>query len=103
MEKLKRALAYIIPFIGGIVLFFISPKEDEKSRFHAVQSVVIWLVLSILFTIFGIIPLLGWVICKLIELLGLIILLWAIYKIAKDEEPGLPLFGDITNIILEKI
>ena len=42
-EKIKLAVAYVLSWLGGLIIFFTEPK-DRFIRFHAVQSIFIGLI-----------------------------------------------------------
>lgn len=82
-DKLWAALSYVFPVIGIIVLLM----EDKKSRpfikFHAVQSIVATVVLSILATVtFG---------CG--SVLFLVMFWWA-YQAYQGQDVKIPMISD---------
>ena len=53
-NKLFAALSYLIPILGGIVVFVI--RKSDYERFHAMQSILFWvavIVLSVAIDIVG--------------------------------------------------
>lgn len=82
-DKLWAALGYFIPLIALVVLFM----EDKKSRpyikFNAVQSLVAWVVLSILST----------VTCGFGSILFLIVLYWT-YQAYQGQDVRIPMISD---------
>lgn len=71
--NLAGALAYLFAPLTGI-LFMVIEKENRFVRFHAAQSIVfgiacivLWVALTILGTILGVIPVLGWILGILIS------------------------------------
>jgi len=103
MEKLKQALSYVIPLIGGIIVFFITSKEETKTKFHAVQSIVLWLISAVVGAVCGVIPFIGWLIGGLCGIVIFVLAVIAIIKIVKDSDPELPIAGDITKMVLKNI
>lgn len=103
MERLKQALSYVFPIIGGLIVFFITSKEETKTKFHAVQSIVLWLISAVVGAICGIIPFIGWIISGLCGIVIFILAIIAIIKIVKDNEPELPIVGEITKMVLKNI
>lgn len=103
MEKLKQALSYVIPFIGGLIVFFITSKEETRTKFHAVQGLVLWLIAAIAEAICGFIPFVGWLIGGACGIVVLALLVLAVVKIVKDSEPELPIVGDITKMAMKNI
>ncbi|HEV8289642.1 MAG TPA: DUF4870 domain-containing protein [Candidatus Norongarragalinales archaeon] len=41
-SKLWSALAYLIPILGGVLLYILKNK-DSYARFHGVQSILFWI------------------------------------------------------------
>lgn len=103
MEKLKQVLSYLFPVIGGLIVFFITSKEEVNTKFHAVQSIVLGLIAAIAEAICGVIPFVGWIIGGVCGIVFLILAVLAIIKIVKDGEPELPIIGDITKMALKNI
>ena len=103
MEKLKQALSYVFPVIGGLIVFFSTSKEDTKTKFHAIQSIVLWLISAVVGGVCGFIPFVGWLIGGVCGIIIFALAVLAIIKIIKDNEPELPIVGDITKMALNSI
>ena len=58
-EKLLSALTYPIPLIGIVILISESMKNNPVMRTHAVQSIVLAVVLAVIFIVASIIPIVG--------------------------------------------
>jgi len=61
-------LAYLLWFVTGLI-FLLIEKKDETVRWHAAQSIVLWVGLFIFFvglSISSMIPFIGWMIALLI-------------------------------------
>jgi len=99
-ENVAGALCYVLGWITGII-FYIMEKENKTVRFHAVQSIIVFLPLTIIAGIFqGIllfIPFIGWAISGLISLLMLILWLVLMFKAYQGEKFKLPVVGDIAE------
>ena len=99
-ENVAGALCYVLGWITGII-FYIMEKENKTVRFHAVQSIIVFLPLTIIAGIFqGIllfIPFIGWAISGLISLLMFILWLVLIFKAYQGEKFKLPVVGDIAE------
>jgi uncharacterized membrane protein len=99
-ENVAGALCYVLGWITGII-FYIMEKENKTVRFHAVQSIIVFLPLTIIAGIFqGIllfIPFIGWAISGLISLLMLILWLVLMFKAYQGEKFKLPVIGDIAE------
>jgi uncharacterized membrane protein len=71
--NLAGALAYLFAPLTGI-LFLVLEKENRFVRFHAAQSIVfgvayivVWVALTILGMILGVIPVIGWILGVLLS------------------------------------
>lgn len=109
------ALAYLLGPITGII-FLVLEKESRYVRFHAAQSIGIWvaffavsIVLSVLSMILTQIPLVGWVIgivwfffSLLLGLGGLLLWLFLMYKGYSGEEWEFPWVGPQVRQVLLK-
>ncbi len=99
-KETSGALAYVLGPITGVV-FLILEKDNPFVRFHALQSIVVFVGLFALqwalgLTVFllPIVPLIG--------LVGFILWLVLIYKAWQGEQWGVPFFGKIVNQLLKK-
>jgi len=95
-ENIAGALCYVLGWITGII-FYIIENENKTVRFHAVQSIIVFLPLTIIVGIFQLIPFIGWVIGGLIGLLMLILWLILMLKAYQGEKFKLPVIGDIAE------
>ncbi len=92
-ENLEGALSYFLGFITGI-LFLLLEKDSKFVRFHAMQSTIVFLLLFVVMTVLGMIPLL-WMIIPLIWIAELVLWLLLMYKAYQGETYKLPTIGDI--------
>ena len=104
-ENIEGALCYLFGFITGIVFYVMEPK-NKFVRFHAMQSIIVFLPLMIIGFIFSsigwfifmgpawlIISIIGWIIWILFFILWLILML----KAYNGEKFKLPIAGDIAE------
>ena len=109
-ENVASALCYVLIWLTGIIFFFME-KENKTVRFHAMQSILTFIPLTILGWILGWIgaPSIGWgysynpgipalvwaswVIWLITGLLWLILM----FKAYKGEKFKLPVIGDIAE------
>jgi len=99
-ENTAGALCYVLGWITGII-FYILEKENKTVRFHALQSIIVFLPLTIIVGILqGIllfIPFIGWAISGLMGLLMFILWLILMLKAYRGEKFKLPIVGDIAE------
>jgi uncharacterized membrane protein len=98
--KLSGLLAYLFGIVSGII-FLLAEKQHGLVRFHAAQSILLTIalvVVSVVLSILGAIPVLGWLFAILGGLVFMIgaIALWVfmMYKGYQLEKFKLPFLGD---------
>ena len=89
-------LCYVLGWISGLV-FILIEKENKFVRFHAMQSIIVFGVLSVASIVLGWIPLLGWVISLLLSVLGLVLWIVLMVKAYQGEKYKLPWAGDLAE------
>lgn len=100
-ENIEGALSYFLGFITGI-LFLVLEKDNKFVRFHAMQSIIISVLLFVIVMILGIIPLF-WLILPFVWLLELILWLLLMFKAYQGEKFKLPVIGDIAEQQMNKL
>ena len=99
-ENVAGALCYALGWITGII-FYIMEKDNKFVRFHAMQSIIVFLPLSIIIGILQwtlwFVPVIGWAISGLIGILTLILWLVLMLKAYQGEKFKLPVIGDIAE------
>jgi uncharacterized membrane protein len=95
-ENFEAMLCYLFGWVTGVI-FFIIEKESKFVRFHALQSILTFIGIMILFFVLGIIPVIGW----LISIVGIpvVIVLWIILMVRayRGETWKLPIVGDMAE------
>jgi uncharacterized membrane protein len=99
-ENIEGLLCYVLGWITGIV-FLILEKENRFVRFHAIQSMATFLVLTVAMMIIGLIPIIG-LLSILIWILSLILWVVLMFKAFKGEMYKLPVVGDFAENQLNK-
>lgn len=97
-KNTAAALCYLLGWVTGIV-FLLVEKEDKFVRFHAMQSVVTFGIL----TIASFLPLIGWILSPFIMIVGFILWLALIIKAYQGEEFELPVVGKLARQWLGRI
>ena len=95
-ENMAGLLCYVLGWITGIV-FLVLEKENKFVRFHAFQSLLTFLPLSVVAWILMLIPFAGWVLATLLWILALILWLILMVKAYRGEKYKLPIVGDIAE------
>ena len=95
-ENVAGALCYLLTWLTGLV-FLLIEKDNEFVRFHARQSILVFLPLTVLSFMFSWIPFLGWVIGGLLWLLTIILWLVLMIKAYQGAKFKLPWAGDLAE------
>ena len=85
-DNIMAALAYLLGFVSGIIIYLIEKDKPDKSRFvmfHAMQAII----LGVVWFIISFVPFIGQLV---------IFITWVImmYKAYSGEEYHLPVIGD---------
>jgi len=99
-ENVVGALCYVLGWITGIV-FLIVERKNKFVRFHAMQSLLTFLPLSVIGWAIRWVPFVGWVISGLIWILSLILWLILMIKAYQGEMYKLPIAGDLAEEFLK--
>lgn len=95
-ENLVGLLCYLGWFITGIV-FIVLEKQNKFVRFHAMQSIIVFLPAFIIEIILWFIPVVGWILGWIFTLLILILWIILMLKAYMGEKFKLPIVGDIAE------
>ena len=95
-ENVAGLLCYVLGWISGLV-FFLIEKENKFVRFHALQSIIVFGVLSIASLILSYIPWIGWLLGGLISILALVLWIILMIKAYQGEKFKLPWAGDLAE------
>ena len=85
------ALSYVLGWLTGIVFLLI--EKDPFVRFHAMQSIVTFGLLTVL----SFVPVIGWLLSPLLMIVGFILWLVLIFKAYQGEEFKLPWIGEFAQ------
>jgi uncharacterized membrane protein len=94
-ENIASALTYVLTFLTGII-FFLVEKENKTVRFHAMQSIITFLGLFIVFIVISFIPFVN-MLAFLVWILEIILWLVLIIKAYQGEKFKLPIVGDMAE------
>ncbi len=95
-ENVEALLCYVLGWVTGIV-FLALERENKFVRFHAAQSLAVFLPLFVIVIIIGAIPFIGWALSMIISLLTLLLWLFLMFKAFKGEKYKLPIAGDFAE------
>lgn len=100
-ENVEALLCYLFGWVTGII-FLILEKENKLVRFHAMQSLITFLFLSIVSVLINTIPFVGWLISPILWFIGLILWVVLMYKAFRGEKYKLPFAGEIAEQQIDK-
>ena len=95
-ENVAGLLCYLVGWVTGLI-FFLIEKNNKFVRFHALQSMITFGVLTALFMFGGFIPFLGWMLYPILGLVQLILWVLLMVKAYQGEKFKLPVIGDIAE------
>ena len=94
-ENIASALTYVLGFVTGII-FILVEKENKTVRFHAMQSIIVFLGLFVVFVVISFIPFIN-MLAFVIMLVELVLWLVLIIKAYQGEKFKLPVVGDMAE------
>ena len=95
-ENVAGLLCYVLGWISGLV-FFLIEKKNKFVRFHALQSIIVFGVLTLASIVLGWIPFIGWVISSLISVLAIVLWILLMIKAYQGEKYKLPWAGNLAE------
>ena len=92
-ENIAGLLCYMLGWVSGIV-FLILERESKFVKFHAVQSIIIFGVLSVLNGLLGWIPVLGLIVGIISGILAFVLWILLMVKASQGERYKIKWAGD---------
>jgi uncharacterized membrane protein len=89
-------LCYLVGWITGLI-FLLIEKESKFVRFHAIQSISIYVVLFVVYLVFMFIPVIGLIIDILLGIVMFVLWILLMYKAYEGEKFKLPFIGDFAE------
>jgi uncharacterized membrane protein len=89
-------LCYVAWWITGII-FLIIEKENKFVRFHAVQSIATFVVITALQIILAFIPIIGWIIAWILWVVAIILWILLMVRAYQGKMYKLPLVGNFAE------
>ena len=96
-KNTAAALSYVLGWLTGIVFLLI--EKDPFVRFHAMQSIITFGILTLL----SFVPVIGWILSPLVMIVGFVLWLVLIFKAYQGEKFKLPFVGEFAEKQLPKI
>jgi uncharacterized membrane protein len=95
-ENLESTLCYALSWITGII-FLVLEKENKLVRFHAIQSIITFLGLTIASVVIGVIPFIGQVLGVLIGIGSFILWIVLLVRTYQGEKFVVPFAGEMAE------
>jgi uncharacterized membrane protein len=94
--NLAGLLCYVLGWVTGII-FFVLEKENKFVRFHAMQSIIVFVPITVAGIILNFIPFIGWILGWLLSIFGFILWIILMVKAYRGERYKMPWAGDIAE------
>ena len=95
-QNVAGLLCYLAGWITGLI-FFLIEKENRFVRFHAMQSIITFGSLTVIFMILGFIPFVGWVLMPILGIVQLVLWIVLMVKAYQGQLFKLPVIGDMAE------
>lgn len=101
-EKGKSIISYIFGWIGGLIILFAVNDNEKNTKIHAAQAIVLSAGYFIISTIYRIIPIVIPFFSTILWTIYILGVVMGIIKASKDENPELPVIGNIAKSFFGK-
>ena len=101
-EKGKCALAYVFTWLGGLIVLYGIKDNEKNTKIHAAQAIVIGIGYTLLILAYNIIPFRIPFFSSLLYVLYIVLIVVGIVKANNEEDPYLPIVGDIVKSLFSK-
>ncbi|HIU52087.1 MAG TPA: DUF4870 domain-containing protein [Candidatus Merdicola faecigallinarum] len=101
-EKGKCILAYLLGWIGGLIVLFAMKDNTRNTKFHSAQAITLSVSYILLGVIYGLIPIRIPFFTTALWMIYIIGIVMGIVKANKEEDPELPVIGGIAKSIFGK-
>jgi uncharacterized membrane protein len=89
-------LCYVLGWVSGLV-FLLLEKKNKFVRFHAIQSIIVFGFVNLVYFIFFRIPVIGWVFGWIVWVLGFVLWIVLMIRAYQGEKLKMPVAGDIAD------
>lgn len=92
-ENIVAALSYVGIWIAGIILLLIEP-DNKFVRFHAMQSLMVFLPLSLIVFLVAWIPYVGWILADFMGFPSIFLVILLAFLALRGMKFKIPIIGD---------
>jgi uncharacterized membrane protein len=94
--NLAAMLCYAVGWVTGLV-FFVLEKDSRFVKYHAMQSILVSLALTVVWWVLLMIPFIGWILSFFLFPAGLVLWILLMVKAYNGEKFKLPVVGEIAE------
>ena len=95
-ENVAGLLCYLVGWITGLI-FILIEKDNKFVRFHAMQSIIVFGIYTVVVLILRFIPVVGWIISTILGIIAFILWIILMVKAAQGNKYKLPWAGDLAE------
>ena len=95
-ENIAGLLCYILGWITGIIFLILEP-DNKFVRFHAIQSIIVFGIISVAYAIFSWIPVVGLIIAWILGVISFILWVVLMFKASQGTKYKIPWAGDMAE------
>ncbi len=95
-ENVAALLSYVLGWITGLI-FFLVEKDNQFVRFHAMQSIVFFVAVMIVYTVVGLLPLINVILLPILGILTFIVWIILMIRAYQGQKYKLPVVGDLAD------
>ncbi|MEX1279126.1 MAG: DUF4870 domain-containing protein [Acidimicrobiia bacterium] len=95
-QNIGALLAYVLGWVSGLVVWLLE-QDNREVRFHAAQSVLVFGGLTIISTVFGLIPIIGIIVAPIVGLVGFVLWIYLMVQGYSGNHVALPVIGDLAE------
>jgi len=101
-ENIEGLLCYVLGWLTGII-FLLLEKESDFVRFHAMQSTITFIGITVLQVILGFIPYIGSILAWLLGIIGFVLWILGMVKAYQGERYKFPIVGNLAEEWVGKV
>ena len=100
-ENITAMLCYLLGWITGLIILLLE-KDNSFVRFHAMQSIVVFGILTVLTMVVSIVPFIYGLLLSVLNIIGVILWIVLMIKAYQHQRFELPVASELTNNLLNK-
>lgn len=95
-ENIAGLLCYVLGWISGLV-FLLLEQENKFVRFHAIQSIIVFVIIMIIGLILSSIPFVGTILAWIVSMVGIVFWIVLMIKAYQGNKYKLPWAGNLAE------